>query len=119
MAGIPTPSRVGPVTVPGVNHGNQVAAHAAVHAGIEAFQKALPQIPMGSELHTELLTTIKKLSSLLSDSSPDPAQQIQQLVQLARQTQQEGPMAALGRMYPQQQQSPAMPAPATPTPQAA
>lgn len=108
------PAHVGPVTVPSVNAGNQVSAHAAVKNAGELLQQALLQLPMGGEQHTELLNIIKKLSTITSETPPDPHAQMQSLVEMARKASQGGgPPGLAGAM-------PAMPPPSpTPPPMAA
>ena len=100
------PAHVGPVSVPSANHGNQVAAHAAIKNAAEGLQQALLQMPMGSEEHTKLLKIVKDLAGMTADSAPDPHAQMQNLVQMARAAAQRpgGP--------PGLPQAPAMPQPA-------
>jgi hypothetical protein len=57
-----------------------------VKVGLEALQKALPQIPMGSELHTAVLKAVETISSKLekAGAANDPGAMIQQLMEMAR-----------------------------------
>ena len=100
------PAHVGPVTVPSVNSGNQVQAHAAIKNAAELLQQSLLQMPMGSEAHTKLLGIVKQLSSMTQDSAPDPHAQMQSLVEMARKAGQGGPPPGLNGVMP------AMPTPA-------
>ena len=113
--GAQPPSRIGPVTVPSSNAGNQVAAHAAIKNAAELLQQALLQLPMGSEQHTDLLNIVKKLSTITADAQADPAAQMQSLLAMARAASQRGaPPGVAGMMPP-----PAMPPPPPPAPDAA
>ena len=106
------PANVGNVTVPSVNAGNQVAAHAAIKNAAELLQQALLQLPMGGESHTELLNIVKKLSTLTQEAQSDPAAQIQSLVQAARAASQRGVPGLAGAMPAMPTPPPAAPAPA-------
>jgi hypothetical protein len=77
------------------------AAHgmAAVRTAVEALQKALPGLPMGSELHTAVLKSITDLSRRL-EGGGDHAAQTQVMSQMARENQQNPMAAALQRMQP-------------------
>jgi hypothetical protein len=101
ISGLPRPpAQVGPVTVPSVNSGNQVQAHAQIKNAAEMLQGALLQIPMGSEQHTELLNIVKKLATLTADAAPDPAAQMQSLLQMARAASQRGAPPGLSGAMP-------------------
>lgn len=109
--GARAPANVGNVTVPSVNAGNQVAAHAAIKNAAELLQQALLQLPMGSEQHTKLLDIVKKLSGIASEGQTDPSAQIQSLVQAARAAAQRG-VPGLPGVMPATQPPPPAPAPA-------
>jgi hypothetical protein len=63
--------------------GAAVQGLTAVKVGLEAFQKALPSIPMGSELHGAVLKAISDIAKHM-EGGGDQAAQIQQLVAMAR-----------------------------------
>jgi len=48
----------GPATMPGPMAGSAHQGLAALKVGVEALQKALPQLPMGSALHQSVLKAI-------------------------------------------------------------
>ncbi len=96
------------MTTPSVNAGNQVQAYAAIKNAAESLQQAMLQIPMGHEDHTKLLSIVKQLSQMTAESAPDPAAQMQGLVQQARKASQGGAPPGLDKMM-----APAM---AVPTP---
>jgi hypothetical protein len=66
--------------------GSQQAGMTQVKLGLEALQKSLMSIPMGSDLHTEILTALSKIGKLLGKDGGgnDPNAVIQQLALLAR-----------------------------------
>lgn len=100
----------GAATTAGPMAGAQQSSHAAIKMGLEAFQKALVGVPMGSELHTALLKAITDVSKNFakegSAGGQDQSAMIQQLAQMARQ-QQQGPNPMAG-MMPGGVQPPAM-----------
>lgn len=85
------------------------AAHgmAGVRTALEMLQKALPGLPMGSELHTAVLKAVTDLSRRLETGSGggDHAGQTQILAQAARENQ-SNPMAAAMQRMQQQPQPP-------------
>lgn len=94
------PANVGPVTIPSANAGNQVAAHAGIKNAAELLQQSLLQLPMGSDEHTKLLNIVKQLGTMTADSAPDPAAQMQSLVQMARAASQRGAPPGLNSAMP-------------------
>lgn len=114
-------AKVGPVVQPQPNLGNQVQATAKIANALKELQDALPQIPMGSELHTTILDTVKKLSKVTQEAKPDPSMQLQELIRAARERSQGGPLAAAERMFPPGGGGapPAMPVPPPPAAAAA
>jgi hypothetical protein len=97
------------VTVPRPQMGNAAQALTLVHTAIDALQRALPGLPMGSELHTAVLRTVTELSRRTSNEGGDKGSQLQALSQMGRGLQQQPQQAALQRMQP-----PAPPAPPSP-----
>ena len=66
--------------------------------GLEALQKALPQLPMGSEVHTSVLKAIADISKHMEkggQGAGDPSSVIQQLVEAARMAKTQPNMAAM------------------------
>ena len=76
----------GPAAHPGPHLGTQQQGLTGVKVGLESLQKALPQLPMGSELHTAVLKAIEQISSKLEKAGApnDPSAVLQQLVEMAR-----------------------------------
>lgn len=106
------PAGLGAAAKPQANQGNAAAALIDVRNAVELLQKALPNIPMGSSLHTDILTITTKLSKHLKPEEASSGLQIQSLLQKARETSKGAPMQAMARLYPGQDQAagPAMPA---------
>jgi len=82
----PPGAGTGPVTAPSHLAGNAQQGMTAVKLGLEALQKALPQIPMGSKLHTAVLKAVEQIGKHLAEegATGDKAAQIQQLIEMAR-----------------------------------
>lgn len=90
--------------------GNAQQALTLVHTALEALQKALVGLPMGSELHTAVLKCVTNLAKNMNNSGGDKAAQIQALAQMGRGIQQNPQAEAMQRMgQPQPNQPPAMP----------
>lgn len=100
---------VGPVTTPQPNAGSAAAAMQDVQNAVRMLEKALPQIPMGSPLHTEILSATTKLAKHMSSGQGHQGLELQSLLQMARQASQASPMAALSKLMPPQGAAPAMP----------
>lgn len=66
--------------------GGQQAGLIKLKLGLEALQAALPNLPMGSELHSEVLTAISKIGKMLAKDAGgnDPNAIVQQLATMAR-----------------------------------
>ena len=109
------PANAGPVTIPQGNQGNVAAATAGIKSAVDMIQKQLPLIPVGSELHRELLTFLSKVGKVLESGQGgnDDGLKLQAMLQAAKQNAQSGPMQAMMRMFPAQQPNagPALPQP--------
>ena len=93
------PGGTGAATVPGAMPGMMAQGMTGVKLAVEALQKALPQLPMGSDLHNAVLHAVSGITKHLDDSGIPPAggeDVIQQLVALARQNAQgQNPLAGM------------------------
>jgi hypothetical protein len=94
------PAGTGPVTAPGPQAGAAAQGMSGVRLALEAMQKALPGLPMGSELHMAVMKAVTDISKKLGDGGGDQAAQMQQLVQLARAAQTDPQRAAMMRAMP-------------------
>lgn len=107
----PAPANVGPMTVPQGNPGNTQAAMTKIKNAIQMLQSALPDVPMGNPLHEWLLNTVKKGAEHMTESTDNKGLELQQLIQMAKQSAQSAPMNAMARMFPSGAGAPpAMPA---------
>jgi len=106
----PASAQAGQGTAPQAKLGNMAAAGDKLKVAMQALQEALPAIPMGSPLHTEVLNTLKRLGSKLETGESNSAAPVQALLQMLRQAPQQNQMALLARMAPQQQAAAAAPA---------
>ena len=83
----PSPAGTGPALAPGPHAGSANSGVASVRTGLEALQKALPQIPMGSKLHRAVMKSISDISKEMESEGKgggDSSGMMQQLVELAR-----------------------------------
>jgi len=101
--------------MPQGNQGNIGAALVKVKNACKLLEEALPLVPMGDELHTDILNTLKQLSKPMKKGGNDNQQvEISSMLQSAKNNAQSAPMAAMARMFPGQAgagQAPAMPQP--------
>lgn len=97
----PAPANMGPAAMPQGNQGNTALALVEIRNAANMLQKALPMIPMGSPLHSDLLEISKKLSKHLSQNDESPGLQIQALMQMLKSQSQQAPLAGLSKLIPQ------------------
>jgi hypothetical protein len=95
-AGMGAPqANVGPGTTPTANHGNMAAARLDVNNGLKLLQRALPNIPMGSPLHTDILSTVAKIAKhMAAEGGGDQGLHASGMMQAMRQNQQQAPQIA-------------------------
>lgn len=106
---MPPRPNLGPVTQQGHNQGNVASAMLDIKNALQLLQKALPNLPMGDELHSTVLQTVTKLSKYAGDIPEQPGLQQQSLLAMMRGMGQNPMQSALSRMLPQPGQGPAMP----------
>lgn len=86
-----------------------------VHTGLEALQKSLVGLPMGSKVHTAVLKAVMDISKSMDNEGGDKASQIQALSAMGRDMQSNPQAAVMQKMFPGaggeggQPQPPAMP----------
>lgn len=111
--GLPSPLTqgapgLGPVSQPNANQGNIGQAMTKIGAAIKMLEEALPLVPMGNELHTEILNSAKALSKHLKQGEENPALTSASIQNMLKSNAQSAPMAAMARMFqPGQGQAPA------------
>lgn len=94
------PGGTGAASAPQGMAGSATQAVTAVKLGLEAMQKALPGLPMGSELHTAVLKSVAEISKHIEKQQGDSASIVQQLAQMAHSAQQQPQQAAMMRAFP-------------------
>jgi hypothetical protein len=103
----------GAVTQPRPMMGSGAQALTLVHTAMEALQKSLVGLPMGSELHTAVLKAITDISRRMDvGGGGDHAAQTQALAAMSRDIQSNPQAAVMQRMFPQgggAEQPPQMP----------
>ena len=98
-AGGPSPmGGAGPATMPTPMHGSQQQGLSSLKVGLEALQKSLPQLPMGSALHQSVLKAVADIGKHLEKeggAGGDQSGAIQQLMEMARAAKTQPNMAAM------------------------
>lgn len=105
----PAKPNTGPATSPQPNAGNEASAMNQIQNALTMLETALPNIPLGNELHQEILKITTQLSKKLQPGTGSPGLQMQELLQMARGQAQSAPMQALARMGQPPGAPPAMP----------
>jgi len=107
------PPGAGPMAAPQGNPGNAMAAVSKIKSALTLLQEALPAIPMGSDVHGDVLKAVSMLAKhASSDQQGTDQQQITQLMALMQKLAQQRPNAALANLAPNA--PPAMPPPPEP-----
>ena len=91
------PGPVGAATVPQPMHGHAAGSMVDIRNAVQALQKALPGIPLGTELHAAVLKAVTDITKRLdpSDRETNKGVDIQGLLQQAKQQQQGSPLASM------------------------
>lgn len=97
--GAPQPiGSAGPAGMPTPMAGSQQQGMASLKVGLEALQKSLPNLPMGSALHQSVLKAVADIGKHLEKeggSGGDQMGAIQQLMEMARAAKTQPNMAAM------------------------
>ena len=88
----------GPVTAPRPMMGNAAQSLTLVHTGLEAFQKALSGLPMGSELQTAVMKAVIEINKRLDNQQGDKPSQLQALAGMSRDLSANPQAAAMQKM---------------------
>jgi hypothetical protein len=99
----PAPPNAGPAVAPHGNPGNATGGLSDVKTALEALQRALPSIPMGTELHNAVLDSVKKIGAHMNEAQDNPQMKLQSLLQMMQRLKAAAPNAALAGMGGQQQ----------------
>jgi|SRR5271157_968974 len=113
MAG---PPGIGPMGGPQGNQGNALAAISKVKSAVTLLQEALPAIPMGSDVHNDVLKAVGMLAKHADTQQGTDQSQITQLMAMIQKLATQQPNAALQRLSqpPSPNASPALPPPPAP-----
>lgn len=95
---MPAKPNIGPATPAQPQMGNAAAAMNDLRNAAKILEKALPAIPMGTPLHTDILKITQQLSKHLQPGDGNDGLELQSLLQMARQQSQNSPQAALARL---------------------
>lgn len=102
---------LGPATQQSGSPGNVSAAMLDLKNALNLLQRALPNLPMGDELHSTVLQCVTKLSKSASSIPEQPGLQQQSMLSMIRSMGANPMQGALNKMLPQPGQGPAMPGP--------
>jgi hypothetical protein len=94
------PGATGPAMAPGGQAGATQDGMAKVRQALEILQKALPDIPMGSDVHTATMKAITELVKHVHPMNDDPQAKAQQAAQMARQSMTQPNEAMLAKLMP-------------------
>lgn len=114
MAGGGVPMTATPAAAPTPNPGAEANALGKVRQAVQLLQLALPEVPLGADVHKAITGAISSLSKHAPAADAAPGTQMSALRDLAHAAQQQAPLIALMRA---RQGAPAAPGGA-PTPQA-
>ena len=89
------PQNAGPAVAPHGNPGNATQGMGDIKTALDALQKALPSIPMGTELHKTVLDAVAKIGKHMSEAQNNPQMKLQNLMQMIAQLKAQQPNAAL------------------------
>ena len=76
------PPNAGPAVAPHGNPGNATQGLGDIKSALDALQKALPSIPMGTELHSAVLKSISDIGKHMTEAQNNPQMQVQNLLKL-------------------------------------
>ena len=97
----PATPQLGAAVSPQGNPGLAVKAMADVRNAVQMLESAIAHLPMGSELHVEVLNSIKSLTKHLSaGGEQNKGLDLMSLLQMARGASQAQPMQTLNRAFP-------------------
>lgn len=112
------PPGIGPMSGPQGNQGNALAAISKLKSAVTLLQEALPAIPMGSDVHNDVLKAVGILAKHAQTQQGTDQSQITQLMGLIQKLATQQPNAALQKLAqpPGPNASPALPPPSAAPP---
>lgn len=106
------PANLGPHTIPQSNPGNIMQAMQKLQAAAQMITEAIPQIPLGTPLHTKVMKIATELTKELGSAKDTMQQQVQTLLQAVQAAKARGQNPQMPGPSPNQ--PPAMAPPAAP-----
>ena len=94
------PGNLGPHTIPQTNPGNILQAMQKLQQAAQLITQAIPEVPMGTPLHTKILKIATDLNKELGEAKDNMQQQIQTLLQAVQAAKQNGQDGLLGHAMP-------------------
>lgn len=96
----PPPTGTGPASGLGGMAGNQQAGMEKIKMGLKALTEAIPMLPLGGELQSEIMKAVQGIGKHLAEGGAggDPQALVQQLAMMARNAKQEAPAGFAGLM---------------------
>lgn len=91
----PAPPNAGPAVAPHGNPGQTTQGLGDIRVALEALQKALPSVPMGTELHNAVIDAVKKIGAHMTEMQDSPQMKMQNLMQMIQRAKAAGPNQAL------------------------
>lgn len=104
------PANLGGVTIPQNNPGNVKGALEKLHAAAQLINDAIPQIPLGTPLHTEVLKIATNLNKHIGEAKEQAQGTIQTMLQAIQQMRQNPRLGAMAPGGTPQQPQPTPPA---------
>lgn len=92
------PPNAGPAVAPHGTPGSSTQSMGDIKTALDALQKALPSVPMGTELHKAIMDAISKIGKHMSEAQNSPQMKIQNLLQMVQEARARAPNAALAGM---------------------
>jgi len=89
------PPTSGPAVAPHGNPGNATQGLGDIKTALTALQKALPSIPMGTELHEAVLSAISKIGKHMTEAQNSPQMQVQNLLKMIAEARAKAPQQGL------------------------
>ena len=92
------PQNAGAAVAPHGNPGNATQGMSDIKTALDALQKALPAVPMGTELHKAVMDAISKIGKHMTEASNNPQMKLHNLLQMVQSLKGQQPNAALAGM---------------------
>lgn len=92
------PPGAGPAVAPHGNPGNVASSLSKLKMAVDALQEALPGIPMGTQLHKNVMSAISNIGKHMSEMQESPQMKAQQLLSMLGQIRAQQPNQALAAM---------------------